>query len=111
LNGLRNYKLYIDDIRQAAESISKYIEGLSKEKFQEDAKTRDSVLHNLMIIGEAAAKIPDNVREKNPDINWSGIIGMRNIIVHGYFAIDSEIIWITVKEKVPELMKMIDRIV
>ncbi len=103
LNGLREYKFYIDDIRQAICRIQLYIKNYSKAEFLNDPKTYDSVLHNLMVIGEAAGKIPEEVREKNPDINWSGMIGMRNVITHGYFIVDSDIIWVTITERLSEL--------
>ncbi len=107
---MREYKLYINDIKQSIIKIQDYTSGLSKAEFNKDTKTYDSVLHNLMVIGEAAGKIPDEVKENNPDINWSGIIGMRNIIAHGYFIIDSDIIWLTIKERLPELLLQIESI-
>jgi uncharacterized protein with HEPN domain len=105
---LREFKLYINDIRAAIDKISEYVEGISFEDFKGDSKTYDSVLHNLMVIGEAAARIPDDIREKNSYINWRGIIGMRNIIAHGYFKIDPDIVWATIKERLPELSDGLD---
>lgn len=61
-----------------------------------------------MPAGEAANNIPDNIKDNNPDINWSGIIGMRNIIVYGYFNVDPEIIWSTIKKRLPELPGQIE---
>lgn len=104
---MRDYKLYIDDIKQSIIKIQDYTIGLSEIEFKNDIKTYDSVLHNLMIIGEAAGKIPEEIREKNQNINWSGIIGMRNIIAHGYFNVDSNIIWLTIKDRLPELFEQI----
>jgi uncharacterized protein with HEPN domain len=105
---LREYKLYIDDIRQAIIKIQNYTTGLSEDDFKRDTKTYDSVLHNLMVIGEAAGKIPEEIRMKNPKINWSGIIGMRNVIAHGYFVIDPDIIWVTITKRLPELNDGLD---
>jgi uncharacterized protein with HEPN domain len=105
---LREYSLYVNDIRAAIDKISGYVEGVSFENFKGDSKTYDSVLHNLMVIGEAAARIPDDIREKNSHINWRGIIGMRNIIAHGYFKIDPDIVWATIKERLPELPEGLD---
>ncbi len=105
---MREYRLYIDDIQQAIVKIQSYIAGMSLDDFKTDSKTYDSVVHNLMIIGEAAVKIPEEIRGKRPDINWSGIIGMRNIIVHGYFMVDADIIWNTITLRLPELMAAIE---
>lgn len=66
---MREYRLYINDTRQAIDKINSYTAGISSEGFKNDSKTYDSVLHNLMIIGEAANKIPDEVKEKNIHIN------------------------------------------
>ena len=107
---MREYRLYINDIKQAIDKINDYTAGISFEDFKSDSKTYDSVLHNLMVIGEAANRIPDEVKEKNCRINWRGIIGMRNIIAHGYFRIDPDIVWVTIKERLPELADQIDRI-
>lgn len=104
---MREYKLYLDDIKQSIIKIQDYTSGLTETEFKNDTKTYDSVLHNLMIIGEAAGKIPEEIRERNQNINWSGIIGMRNIIAHGYFIVDSDIIWLTIKERLPELFEQI----
>ncbi|MHB8089662.1 MAG: HepT-like ribonuclease domain-containing protein [Anaerolineaceae bacterium] len=101
---MRDHNLYISDIKEAIEKIQKYVAKYDFESFIADSKTQDSVLHNLLIAGEAANKIPDSVRERYPDIDWRGMIGMRNIIVHGYFTVNPEIIWKTVIEKLPELL-------
>lgn len=108
---MREYKLYINDIKQAIDKINSYTAGISSEDFKNDSKTYDSVLHNLMIIGEAANKIPDEVKEKNIRINWRGIIGMRNIIAHGYFIVDPDIVWVTIQERLPELADEINRLI
>jgi uncharacterized protein with HEPN domain len=63
----------------------------------------------MLIIGEAANKIPEEIQEKFNEIDWRGIIGMRNIIVHGYFKINPDIIWETVQTKIPELKRMISK--
>ena len=55
---MREYRLYIDDIKQAIIKIQNYTAGITEDEFKKDTKTYDSVLHNLMIIGEAAGKIP-----------------------------------------------------
>ena len=104
---MRDYRLYLNDIKDAINKIQDYIKDHDEKSFIEDSKTFDSVLHNFIIIGEAANNIPDKIKEINSDINWSGIIGMRNIIVHGYFTVDPEIIWSTIKNRLPELQEQI----
>lgn len=110
LNGLRDYKLYIADIEEAIKKIQLYIEDLEFDDFRNDSKTYDSVIHNLFIIGEAANKIPSEIQIENPEIDWRAIVGMRNIIAHGYFSIKSGIIWKTITEEIPILQGQIKKI-
>lgn len=60
-------------------------------------------MRHLQIIGEAARSLPEEVRSLAPDIPWSKIIGMRSILVHGYFEIDAEVVWETIARDVPLL--------
>ena len=108
---MREYKLYVIDIIDSIEKIERYVGDLDFQLFKEDIKTYDAVLQNLLIIGEASNKIPESVQKNYPDIDWRGIIGMRNIIVHGYFKINPEIIWETIQKRLPELLdhiKLVD---
>ena len=63
------------------------------DNFQSDRKTVDAVVRNLEIIGEAAKNIPDVIKDDDQDIDWKGLIGLRNRIAHEYFGIDHSIIW------------------
>lgn len=71
------------------------------EFFKMDEKTQDAIIRNLEIVGKACKKIPNNVREKYPDIEWRKISGIRDILIHEYLGIDKEIIWDVVKNKLP----------
>jgi len=76
----RDWVLFAYDIIDAIEKIETYIEGYSYAEFTNDTKTKDAVVRNLEIIGEAAAQIP-------PEIPWSQIVGLRNWLIHGYFVV------------------------
>lgn len=102
---MRDYKLYIADIEEAIGKILSYTRGLDRDIFRKDYKTYDSVLHNLFIIGEAANKVPVEIRARHNEIDWRAIIGMRNVIAHGYFSIDPDIVWKTVCEDIPVLSR------
>ena len=108
----RRWVLFASDIIEAIEKIETYTEGYSYEEFMEDMKTKDAVVRNLEIIGEAAVKIPPEIRGKYSEIPWSQIVGLRNRLIHGYFVVDYEIIWEIIKNELPELKitikKMID---
>lgn len=92
----RNAKLYLTDILEAIEKIHRYTSGLSFAEFARDTRTVDAVLRNLAVIGEAAGRIPADVRDASSDVPWQEIVGMRNKIVHQYFGVDEAILWKTV---------------
>ena len=104
----RDYKVYLDDIIEAIDRIRDYTTELSFEKFVNDRKTIDAVNRNLAIIGEAANRIPEQIKNKYPNIEWYGIIGLRNILVHDYFKVDLEIIWDIIANKLSQFKKQIN---
>jgi uncharacterized protein with HEPN domain len=84
----RDYKLYLEDILKAATNIDSYLRGIDFAMFQQDIMRNQAVLFNLQIIGEAAKKIPDDIRDQYPAVEWRKIAGLRDIIAHHYFGVD-----------------------
>ena len=93
----RDYKLYLEDILEAADKIDNYVRGLSLSQFMQDEMRIDAVIRNLEIIGEATKNLPPGLRKKYPAIEWRKIAGLRNITIHAYFSVDLNIIWEVVK--------------
>jgi len=93
----KDYKVYLEDIMQAITKIEKYTKNLTFTKFRKNELVIDAVVRNLEIIGEAAKRIPNQVKEKAPDIEWKKITGLRDILIHEYFGVDIEIIWDIIK--------------
>ena len=89
----RTPELLIEDIIDSGSKILDYTKDLSFEDFLADSKTVDAVIRNFEIIGEAANLLPEEFKEKYPDIDWHRIRGFRNRIVHDYFGIDYTIVW------------------
>jgi uncharacterized protein with HEPN domain len=77
---------------------------MDRAAFIADERTYDAVVRNLEIIGEAAKRVPDDLRRLMPDIEWRKIADLRDILVHAYFGIDNEVLWDIVHNKVPELL-------
>ena len=99
----RDYRVYLKDILQALRNAQQFVEGLSYEKFITDRKTTSAVTRELEIAGEATKQLPASIRRKYPDIPWSDMAGMRDKLIHFYFGVDMEIIWETVKVRIPKL--------
>jgi len=89
---MRNPAERLRDILEAISAISRYLER-GRAEFESDELLQGWFVRSLQIIGEAARALPSEVRTMAPEIEWSKIIGMRNILVHGYFDIDTEIVW------------------
>lgn len=104
---------YIDslnDIFRSMELSQKFIHDLTLQSFKEDDKTQFAVIRCLEIIGEATKRLPDTLRDSNPDIPWKAMAGMRDRLIHGYDVVDPEIIWVTVTVTIPEIMYKIKEI-
>jgi len=102
---------YLNDIIESISDIREFIKGISFEDFSKDKKTIKAVVRSLEVIGEAANKIPQNLRDNYPEASWQEIIGMRNRLIHEYFGIDIEIVWQTIEEDLEPLDKTVKRIV
>lgn len=89
----RDLRQYCRDIIDAAGRIEESVARLDYEAFVEDRMRTESVLYNLLIIGEAVKQIPAAVRDEHPDIEWRRIAGMRDVLVHGYFVTRMPIVW------------------
>src|SRR5665648_150323 len=98
-----DYTVFIEDILTSIKKIQTYVKNLSLEEFSHDEMRIDAVLRNLEIIGEAAGRIPPDVREINPDIEWRKIVGLRNILIHEYSGVNLKIVWDIIENKLNPL--------
>jgi len=101
---------YLAHIQQAAAAACSFMEGMSKDDFLGDKRTQDAVIMNLIIVGEAVTKVMDGYAEftqQHTDIPWRDMRAMRNRMAHGYFDINLDVVWDTVQEKLPVLLKQL----
>ena len=85
-----DYRLYMDDILESCRKIRQFTEGMSFQEFERDVKTQDAVIRNFEIIGEAANRLPDEIRSLYQDTEWAKIVAFRNILIHQYFGVKLE---------------------
>ncbi len=104
----REYSDYIEDIIDAMDKASSFINGISFEDFKSDDKTIFAVVRAIEIIGEASKQIPESARQKYPEIPWKDMAGMRDVMIHNYISVDKETVWLTANETIPQIRPMIE---
>jgi len=107
---MRNHKLYLEDIAEALHAIEKFVDGMDYEEFKVDDKTSSAVIRKFEIIGEAAKNIPEQIKQAYPSVPWREMAGMRDRLIHFYFGIKYELVWQTIKDVIPQLKSLIQKI-
>jgi len=98
---------YLVHIRDAAQDALTFVEGLDKTDFLDDKRTQQAVVMSLIILGEASTKIMDRYpafAQAHAQVPWRSMRNMRNRIAHGYFDINLDVVWDTVRLALPDLL-------
>ncbi|MDP2662527.1 MAG: DUF86 domain-containing protein [Dehalococcoidia bacterium] len=103
----REIRDYLQDILESVAAVEEFTRGLSFDEFSSDRQRVYAALHGLFIVGEATRRIPPNLRRKHPEIPWTSIIGLRNVVAHEYFAVYLPRIWEIVHEEIPNLRETV----
>ncbi len=96
------------DMLEGIEKIGQRIG--NKEQFDRDPMLQVWVVHYLQIIGEAASRLSEQIQINHPEIPWEKIIGMRHVLVHGYFEIDLNLVWEAIERDIPDLKNTVTNI-
>lgn len=100
---MKDSRVYLIHILDEIQLIRSVCETLTYEEFKSDAVREHTITRALEIIGEAAKNIPEVVKGNHPEIPWKFMAGLRDKIIHGYFAINYDIVWDVITHKIPEL--------
>ena len=104
----RDDSLLLQDMLAAARDACSFISGRSKEDLSHDKQLKLALLKTVEMIGEAASRVRQEIRTKYPSLPWQDMVGMRNRLIHVYFDIDLSLLWATVKDDLPRLIRELE---
>ncbi len=108
---LRDYRLFLEDIRDCCQKVLRYTAGMTQTQWQTDELTYDATLRNLEIIGEATVHLSPEIRKRHPGVDWRKIRAFRNVVAHEYFGVNNDIVWDIIQNRVPELLVQIEQVI
>jgi uncharacterized protein with HEPN domain len=103
---LKNDRIYLTHISESIENIMEYTAD-GKDAFFADKRTRDAVIRNFEIIGEAAKRISETTKKQSPSIHWRTVAGLRDVLIHNYMGVDWNEIWNITTADLPKLRSAI----
>jgi uncharacterized protein with HEPN domain len=98
-------ELYLADLVDNARAVRGYLDGVARERWDADSILRDAVLYRMLLLGEIASALPDDIRDRHPEVAWRQIRAFRNLAVHKYFGVDWAVVWKIAQEEPPVLEK------
>lgn len=104
----RDWRDFLDDMLEHAEKAQTFVGSMTWTEFQTDDKTRFATIRAIEVIGEAARRIPEEIRTSFPAIPWSRIIGMRNVLAHDYAGTNPRVVYDTVRLFLPGLAAQLE---
>ena len=102
---MRDYADALIDIIRSMTLALDFTADMEFSDYQKDEKSQFAVIRCLEIVGEASKRLPEDFRSANPDIPWKAMAGMRDRLIHGYDAVDTELVWRTVRQTLPSILE------
>ena len=106
---VKDNNIFIDHILSAISDIEGYVTGKDEKSFGKDKMLQDAVIRKVEIIGEAARNLSEEFKSKKADVEWRDIMDMRNKLIHEYFGVDLETVWLVVKKDLPSLKEKLQK--
>lgn len=103
-------KLYLTHIFESINWIENYLKDVSEKDFYASKQVQDAVVRQLEIIGEATKNISDDFKKLHPEVPWKKMTGMRDVLIHGYFDVDIDLVYDTAHDQIPKLKKQIAKL-
>ena len=102
---MRDERLFLEDILEQIELIGNSTKKISKEEFEVNKDIQDATLRRIEVIGEAVKNISEKTKKKYYEIEWRKIAGSRDVLIHAYFGVHTDIIWKIIKKDLLKLKK------
>ena len=96
---MRREELYLADLVDNARAVRGYLDGVTRERWDADGMLRDAVLYRMLLLGEIASALPDELRDRYPNVAWRQVRAFRNLAVHQYFGVDWAVVWKIAQEE------------
>lgn len=107
---MKDAALYISDILDAFRAIREFVKGMDLEDFKQNDLVSSAVIRKFEIVGEAAKRVPESIKQRYPEIPWKLMAGMRDRLIHAYFDVNHELVWETIARELPRLEPLLQKV-
>ena len=107
----RDPLIVLSEIQSAAMEILEFTNGMTKSAFLKNRMANKAVIRDLEIIGEASKSVPQPIRDAYPNIPWKNVCGLRDVLIHEYFRVDLDQVWLIIEKRMPAFLVDITSII